>query len=143
MTVDHSRRHTIVAVAVTILFALILFVGTVQIRQITHYRRAVAAEERGDRLAALSGYESAIRFHTPFSPLVDRSAARLWEMAERARTSGDPEFALIVYRDLRSSFYAARSLYVPGMDWIRRCDTRIVELEQQGVGSRTPAGGAR
>lgn len=134
-----DRRHS-VTLLLTVFSALIMFVGTVQYRQYTHYRRGVAAEARGEMLAALSGYEAAIHFHTPFSPLVERSAERIRLIAEAAERRGDPEFALIAYRALRSSFYAARSLFLPGEKWILHCNGRIVELEQRQHPSPPAAG---
>lgn len=124
-----SNRHR--TLLLTLLSAFIIFAGTVQYRQYTHYARGVAAESRGEMLAALSGYEAAIHFHTPFSPFVQRSAERIRVIAEAAERRGDLEFALIAYRALRSSFYAARSLYLPGEKWIQLCNGRIVDLEQR------------
>ncbi|GAB4294338.1 MAG: hypothetical protein Fur0034_02140 [Desulfuromonadia bacterium] len=130
------------SIVTTLILSLILFIATVQYRQYTYYQRGVAAEAKGDLRGALSGYEAAIHFHTPFSPLVERSAARIWKIAEDAEKRGEIGFALIAYRALRSSFYAARSLYIPGERWIRGCNERIVQLEQREA-SLSPTGGER
>jgi hypothetical protein len=126
-----KRSPLVTPVVTTVFLALLLFAATVQYRQYTQYQRGVAAEARGDLLTALSGYEAAIHFHTPFSPLVNRSAERIWAIAEAAERKGDITLSLIAYRALRSSFYAARSLYLPGQRWITACNERIVALEQR------------
>jgi hypothetical protein len=41
---------------------------------------------------------------------------------------GQPDWAIIAYSSIRSSFYASRSLYTPGKDWIRKCDDKIADL---------------
>ena len=75
--------------------------------------------------AAIAGFESAIHMYTPFSPLVERAAARLWIIGRDLETRGDSEKALIAFRALRSAFYATHGLTRPGMKWIVRCDEKI------------------
>ena len=72
--------------------------------------------------------------YTPASPLVERSAQRLWDLGETAQQRGDVARALIAYRSLRSSFYAVSGLYAPGKEWIRRCDARIAVLVRMQQG---------
>jgi len=63
--------------------------------------------------------------YTPFSPLVERSAQRLWTIGRDMETRGETEKALIAYRTLRSAFYSTHGLFKPGMHWIDRCDEKI------------------
>jgi hypothetical protein len=66
--------------------------------------------------------------YTPFSSLVQKSAARIWTIGGKLEKAGDRERALIAYRALRSSFYAAKGLHTPGKAWISRCDEKIASL---------------
>ena len=52
--------------------------------------------------------------YTPFSPLVERAAEKLWRIGRDLETRGDTEKALIAYRALRSSFYAPMGSSNPG-----------------------------
>ena len=110
------------------LISIILVWANTWYRQWRQFNKGEEAMAGNQVIAAITGYESAIHMYTPFSPLVDRSAARLWEIARRCESEGDPERALIACRSLRSSFYAVRGLYQPGKEWIARCDVKIVEL---------------
>ena len=117
-------EHVVVAAAISI--ALIW--GNAQYRQWSQYNLGEQAIRNGDVIAAISAYEASIHMYTPLSPLVDRSAERLWKMGQDLEQKGDSAKALLAYRALRSSFYAVRSLYAPGTEWIGRCDNRIAAL---------------
>lgn len=110
------------------LIAILMIWGNTTYRQWLQYQRGEAALAQGNHIAAIAGYEAALHMYTPFSPLVEKTAGRLWEMGERYEHSGDRVRALIAYRSLRSSFLAARWLFTPGGDWIDRCDERIARL---------------
>jgi tetratricopeptide (TPR) repeat protein len=129
-----ERTKTIFAnVTVIVVIALILIGGTTWWRQRAQFQRGEAAFNARDYLGAIAGYEAAIHLYTPGSRLVERSAQRLWELGGAYERSGDLERALVTYRALRSSFYAAAWLRQPGKDWIDRCDARIAGiLRQQG-----------
>jgi hypothetical protein len=124
-----EKTKTIAANAVAItLVALLLFWGNTQYRQWHQFRLGEKALAAGDAIGAIAGFESAIHMYTPLSPLVERAATRLWELGESLERQGEAEKALIAYRALRSSFYAARGLFQPGQDWIERCENRIPQL---------------
>ena len=124
-----EKVKTIAVNMIVIAFLSILLIwGNTWYRQWRQFDYGEAALAKNDLIAAIAGYESAIHMYTPFSPLVERSAARLWEIAQRCETGGDHERALVACRSLRSSFYSARSLYQPGRVWIARCDAKIAEL---------------
>jgi hypothetical protein len=118
-------------IAVATLIALVLFGADTLLRQATQYRKAEAALATGNTMVAITAYESAIRMYIPGSPLVTKSAERLWSLAEQYETARDIEKAIVTYRALRSSFYAVHSLFTPGMDWIARCDQKIAVLAPQ------------
>ena len=86
------------------------------------------AYRRGDFTGAVAGYESALHMYIPFHPAMEHAANRLWNVAEYNEGVGDITRALIAYRSLRSSFYAAHWLKTPGQEWIRRCDMKIAAL---------------
>lgn len=121
-------QRTLTTILIGTLLAICLLWGTIWQRQQTQYREGETGQQRGDFMVALTGYESAIRMYLPFSPTVQRSAERIWTLAEEAEQRHDTERALIAYRSLRSAFYATRWLRQPGEDWISRCDAKIAAL---------------
>lgn len=114
--------------AVIAVLALLLFAASTQWRQWVQYNRGNSALATGNHILAISGYEAAIHMYTPLSPLVERSAVRLWTIGEYLEARGDTERALIAYRALRSSFYSTHGLFRPGMRWIADCDAKIRSL---------------
>lgn len=123
-----------VNVAAVALICLVLIWGNTLYRQHVQFDKGERGMAAGDFLGAVAGYESAIHMYTPASPLVERSAQRLWELGQVAEQKGDPARALIAYRSLRSSFYAVAGIYSPGKEWIQRCDARIAILVKMQQG---------
>jgi hypothetical protein len=118
----------VVNAAVITLICLLLFLAGTWWRLQDQFALGEEAFRRGDFAGAVAGYESAIHMYIPFNGMVEKSAQQLWNIAEASERQGDIKRALIAYRALRSSFYAARWLVTPGMDWIDRCDARIAAL---------------
>lgn len=114
--------------AVIAILSIFLFAASAQYRQWAQYKRGEGALAGRDYILAVAGFESAIHMYTPFSPLVERSAVRLWNIGETLEQRGETEKALIAYRSLRSSFYSTHGLFRPGMEWIARCDRKISAL---------------
>jgi hypothetical protein len=117
-------RHVALAASL----GLILVTGDILLRQASQYRLAQQARKDGKFVPALTAYGSAIRMYVPGSPLTERSARTIWALAEERQAGGDPEGALLAYRELRSAFYAIHSIISPGKAWIARCDERIAAL---------------
>lgn len=117
-----------VNVIVIVIICLALAWGETYHRQRTQFFKGEEARARGDFIAAIEGYDSAIHMYTPGSSLVEKSAERLWNLGEDSERAGDRKRALIAYRSLRSSFYAVRGFSVPGREWISRCDAKIANL---------------
>jgi tetratricopeptide (TPR) repeat protein len=113
---------------VIILASLLIFLAGTWWRMQTQYSLGEAALRRGDFTGAVAGYESAIHMYIPFNPKIEKSAQQLWAIGEANERLGDIKRALIAYRSLRSSFYAARWLVQPGTEWIARCDAKIAAL---------------
>ena len=118
-------------ILISALLAIVLMASATQYRQWVQYSRGKAAEAANNPIVAIAGYESAIHMYTPGSPLVEQSAQALWRIGQQLEAAKDTERALIAYRALRSSFFASRSFFLPGQEWIRRCNEKIVPLEQQ------------
>ena len=79
-------------------------------------------------MRAITFFDRAIHWYTPFNPYIDKSASQLWQVGETYERKGEITQALISFRSLRSGFYAARSLWTPGRDWIKKCDQKIAFL---------------
>jgi DNA-binding SARP family transcriptional activator len=118
----------VVNAAVIILICLLLFLAGTWWRLQDQFALGEEAFRRGDFTGAVAGYESAIHMYIPFNPTVEKAAQQLWKLAEANERQGNITRALIAYRALRSSFYAARWLVTPGREWIDRCDARIAAL---------------
>jgi hypothetical protein len=114
--------------AMIVVICLLLFLGTTWWRMRTQFALGEDAMRRGDFAGAVAGYESAIHMYIPFHPTIEKAAQQLWAIAEANERQGDISRALIAYRALRSSFYAAKWLKTPGTDWIARCDRKIAAL---------------
>jgi tetratricopeptide (TPR) repeat protein len=124
-----DRTKTIVVnILATAIIAITLFAAATQYRQWAQYKRGQEALARGDHVQAIAGYESSIHMYTPFSPLVERSAAKLWAIGEYLEAHGESEQSLVAYRALRSAFYSTHSLFRPGTRWIAACDAKIKGL---------------
>lgn len=121
-------KYILVNGAVILVLCLLLFAAGTWWRMRTQFDLGEEAYQRGDFTAAVAGYESAIHMYIPFHPLIDQSARQLWRIAELNERQGDVNRALIAYRALRSSFYAAKWLTTPGQEWIARCDIKIKTL---------------
>jgi hypothetical protein len=123
----------ILNVAVIAVICVALIWGNTYYRQRTQFLKGEESLAKGDYIAAIAGFESAIHMYTPGSSLVEKSAERLWSMAEKFERGGDWRRALITYQALRSSYYSARGFSVPGTDWISRCDLKIEGLKGKNI----------
>lgn len=124
-----DRTKTILVNAVFIaVVSIFLFAAATQFRQWSQFNRGEKALASRDQINAIAGFESAIHMYTPFSPLVEQSAKKLWIIGRDLETRGETEKALIAYRALRSAFYSTHGLTKPGMNWIALCDEKILLL---------------
>jgi hypothetical protein len=124
------EKSKVIAINITVIAVICvgLIWGETYWRQRTQYYKAEEARGRGDYIAAVEGYDSAIHMYTPGSSLIEKSAERIWKLGEDSESAGDKERALIAYRSLRGSFYAVRGFFTPGREWISRCDEKIAHL---------------
>lgn len=121
---DRTKTVLINGVVIAVI-SIFLFAAATQFRQWSQFNRGEKALVAGDQINAVAGFESAIHMYTPFSPLVERAAARLWIIGRDLETRGESEKALIAYRALRSAFYSTHGLVKPGKQWIAICDEKI------------------
>jgi hypothetical protein len=81
-----------------------------------------------EMIRAVTFFDRSIHWYTPFNPYIEKAAKRLWEIGMDAEEKGDVRLALIAFRTIRHGFYSVRSFYVPGKDWIARCEAKIDKL---------------
>jgi tetratricopeptide (TPR) repeat protein len=105
--------------------AVVVYVGIQGYRE---HQKALTARAEGDLAEAITHYQRSIKWYLPGAPFGNRSAEGLWEIGEAAQERGDQETALTAFQELRSSFYAARSFYTPGKEWIEKCNQKLAVL---------------
>lgn len=124
-----EQVKTIIANSIVItMICLLLFLAGTWWRMSTQFNLGEAAFLKGDFAGAVAGYESALHMYIPFHPAMEKAAEKLWTIGETNERLGDVNRALIAYRSLRSSFYAAHWLVTPGLAWIDKCDKKIAAL---------------
>lgn len=94
--------------------------------------------KEGQTIRAITFFDRSIHWYTPFNPYVERSARRLWEIGEKAQREGDGKLALIAFETIRSGFYGASHIVVPGKDWIAKVDAKLLELGAGGKDVKDP-----
>jgi uncharacterized protein YwgA len=94
-----------------------------------HFNQAEKYYAASDWKPAIREYDETMHFYTPWSPYVTKSAERLWQIGKMFEGQGKLEWANDAYASIRSSFYASRSLYTPGKEWIAKCDEKIADLD--------------
>ena len=121
----------IVKITSLCLFLLFLVVSYVGIQGYRDYQMAEAAKAKGEMTAAITHYQRSIKWYLPGAFYVAKAAEGLWQVGIEAENKGDNVTALMAYQELRSGFYAGRSFYTPGTEWIEKCDQKIATLMAQ------------
>ena len=133
------RRHwvsnkLVKAVFLTVLLLLILwgraFYGSMQ-----DYKTGETFLKENQTVRAVTYFDRALHWYAPLSPYTEKAAKALWEIGEKAESRGDTRLARIAFESIRSGFYAASHLFVPGRSWIERVDVKL-----EGLGKRTETG---
>jgi hypothetical protein len=101
------------------------------------YEEAEALFRASDYVRAVTFFDRSIRWYTPFNPYVDKSAQRLWDIADLAEKEGNTRLALMALRTIRRGFRAAESFYTPGKEWTAKSNSRIEQLLRPGNESPT------
>jgi hypothetical protein len=132
--------HTVVRILCVLLFlALVLWIK-VSYSSRQELGLGTAADARGEYATAITHYERAIKWYTPFSRSVRLAVKRLWTLGAAAEGREDLSLALDAYWSLRGSLYAVQSVYLPYRDWIPRIEERLAVLmaktaQPEGQGS--------
>ena len=136
---SHFLRHVVLILSVLLFLAAVLVVKvTYNARQ--EFAGGEEAYTRGAYNVAITHYERAIKWYTPFSKPVRHAVERLWQLGTEAETRGDWHLALEAYQSLRASLYAVQSFYIPYQSWIPKSEARIAPLlarTKAGEGSNT------
>jgi hypothetical protein len=120
-------RHVVPILGVLLFLAAVLVVKvTCNVRQ--EFAVGEEAYARGAYNVAITHYERAIKWYTPFSKTVRHAVERLWQLGTEAEDRGDSPLALEAYQTLRSSLYAVQSFYIPYQSWIPKSEERIAPL---------------
>jgi hypothetical protein len=121
------RKYAIKGTIGLLLVSLVIW-GKVFYLQHNHYRAAEHYYADSQWKLAIREYGLAMHMYTPWSPYIEKSAQRLWQIGEMHENEGRPDWALIAYSALRSSFHASRSFFTPGKEWIEKCNAQIARL---------------
>jgi hypothetical protein len=122
------RKKYLVSVTLFLVLFFFLIGGKVIYSQRVHFTNAEQYFAKSDWKSAMREYDLTMHFYSPVSPYIQKSAERLWQLGEMFEKKGKPDWAIIAYSSIRSSFYASRSLYTPGKEWIEKCDEKISSL---------------
>lgn len=125
---NEQAKNVIANSIVIVMISLMMFFASTWWRLNSQLKRGEAAFRAGDFAGAVAGFESALHMYIPFHPAINSAAEKLWQIGETFENRGDINRALIAYRSLRSSFYAAHWLVTPGTIWIGKCDKKIAAL---------------
>ncbi len=132
---DFFKRRPAIVISVAAGLCLVVF-AVVWVRAFygsKHaYHRGEEHLEKQQYIKAITFFDRSIHWYTPFNPYISKSAQHLWEIGVKAEQQGDIQLALIAVRTIRRGFLGARSFYVPGEDWISKCDRKIVSLMAKG-----------
>jgi hypothetical protein len=109
-------------------FFALLVSGRVFYLQRSHFMNAEEYFMKAEWKLAIREYDNTMHFYTPWSPYIQKSAKKLWQIGEMFEKQDRLEWARLAYATIRSSFYASRGLYTPGKDWILKCDDKIADL---------------
>jgi hypothetical protein len=122
------KRIGWIALFIFILFSMIYLKVFFSSR--VEFRTAEAARLKGNDREAITHYERAILWYLPIGGYVEPAAEALWKLGLLLEEK-DKKLALEAFRSLRSGFYATRSFYTPGWEWIDRSDQKIASLMAQ------------
>jgi hypothetical protein len=115
------------------ILGILFFLAAILVVKVTYnasqeFAHGEAAYTRGAYDVAITHYERAIKWYTPFSKTVQMAVERLWQLGTEAETRENWPLALEAYQSLRAGLYAVQSFYVPYQSWIPKSEERIAPL---------------
>ena len=124
-----KKYFRIIILIIALLAMMFLMVwGRAYYGSMRDYQKAESFLKDQKHIRAITYFDRAIHWYTPFNPYIQKSAEDLWEIGEQSEKKGDIKMALIAYRTIRRGFYSARSFYQPGKNWLERCEAKIGSL---------------
>src|SRR5215510_3123711 len=102
----------VVSVLCILLFISVMLLMKTIYRARQEFVDGEQAFTRGEYEVAITHYERAIKWYTPFSNTVQHAVERLWHLGTEAETRGERHLALEAYQSLRASLYAVQSFYI-------------------------------
>jgi hypothetical protein len=120
--------HTAVRLLCVLLCLALVLLAKVSYSSQQELGLGTEADIRGEYTTAITHYERAIKWYTPFSRSVRLAVKRLWTLGAEAERREDLSLALDAYWSLRGSLYAIQSLYLPYRDWMPQIEARLAVL---------------
>jgi hypothetical protein len=123
-----KKKYLIKGLYFCLIFLLLVWVKVLYMQR-SHFLKAEEYYKTADWKLAIREYDDVMHAYSPWSPYIGKSAERLWDMGKMFEQDDKPEWAVDAFSAIRSSFYASRSLYTPGKEWIEKCDNEIADLD--------------
>lgn len=121
-------RHIFLASIIIFLVVLMLVWIKVGWMAHTHFQKAETFHTQKQYSEAIVEYGEVIRNYTPFNQTSIKASEKLWQMGIEGKNEGDIERSVMAFREIRASYYAVKSFYQPGKDWIARSDEKLETL---------------
>jgi hypothetical protein len=102
------KKYYIISTALVTVVFLLVVGGRVLSLQRMHYLAAEGHHAEQNWKLAIREYGLAMHMYTPWSPYIEKSAQRLWQIGEMHENEGRPDWALIAYSALRSELLYPR-----------------------------------
>ena len=128
----HRVSDKVLKAASLVVLILLLLWGRAFYSSMQDYKTGETLFRENQTVRAVTYFDRALHWYAPLSPYAERAAKRLWEIGEKAESDGDTRMARIAFESIRSGFYAASHLLVPGRSWIERADSKL-----EALGKRT------
>ncbi len=123
-----KKKYLVKGLIGCVIFVVLIW-GKVLYVQRVHFMKAEEYYKTAEWKLAIREYDFAMHAYSPWSPYIEKSAERLWAIGQIYEKEDKPYWAINAFSAIRSSFYASRSLFTPGKDWIDRCENKIAGLD--------------
>lgn len=114
-----------------ILVMMAMFWAETMHRAAREFKEAEKSEKGGDMPMAILWYGTVISFYTPWSPWVNKSISKLFEIGKDAEEKGDYKLAKDAYDEIVHRIYSVRSFYTPHKDKQTKAKTLSDAVKQK------------